>query len=300
MAFLDWPLSNGSLNPEGWLDDPDQRAEHSHRLLAMLMGLISIVIVFWTHLKERRPWVRKLSVGLLAMVIFQGLIGGLRVRLDRLNIQADHNLIAQTFAVLHAISAQLVIILLVSLSLATSRFWIEKKAGLSAPVTAASRSWGVAALLALLIQVLLGAVMRHGHAALAIPTFPLTPEGGLVPRIWNFGVAIHFAHRAWAGVVTLILMIFLSKLWGRANTRKALGGLALGVTFLLALQIYLGALTIWTVKSPHAATAHTVVGYGLVAGTYALTFLSFRLSSWFSEPGKNNVVSLSTHPVSTS
>ncbi|MCH2613804.1 MAG: hypothetical protein MKZ70_03805, partial [Opitutales bacterium] len=42
MAFLDWPLSNGSINPEGWLENEDMMAEHSHRLLGAVMGLLSI------------------------------------------------------------------------------------------------------------------------------------------------------------------------------------------------------------------------------------------------------------------
>ena len=28
MAFLDWPLSNGSVNPKGWLTESDKFAEH--------------------------------------------------------------------------------------------------------------------------------------------------------------------------------------------------------------------------------------------------------------------------------
>ena len=35
MAFLDWPLSNGSVNPAGWLTESDKMAENSHRLLGM-------------------------------------------------------------------------------------------------------------------------------------------------------------------------------------------------------------------------------------------------------------------------
>ena len=39
MAFADWPLSNGSVNPHGWLTEIDKFAEHSHRLSATMMGL---------------------------------------------------------------------------------------------------------------------------------------------------------------------------------------------------------------------------------------------------------------------
>ena len=70
MAFLDWPLSNSSINPEGWLTTEDMRAEHSHRLLGASLGCISIVLVIWTQLYERRKRVRRLALLLLGVVIF--------------------------------------------------------------------------------------------------------------------------------------------------------------------------------------------------------------------------------------
>jgi cytochrome c oxidase assembly protein subunit 15 len=39
MAVPDWPLSFGSLNPDGWWADFMVRLEHGHRLLAALVGL---------------------------------------------------------------------------------------------------------------------------------------------------------------------------------------------------------------------------------------------------------------------
>ncbi len=279
MAFLDWPLSNGSLNPEGWMQDQDQLAEHSHRLLGMKLGLLSIGLVIWTQLRESRVGVRRLAWALLAMIIFQGLLGGLRVLLDIQNIEAQHNLIAQTFAVLHACGAQIVICLLVSLSIVCSKPWINRSAGLSRPVPHTIQHWGIIACVGIFLQILAGAVMRHAGAGLAIPTFPFVPEGGLIPTFWNFGIGVHFIHRVGAILVTGILLVFLSKLWSYAQTRQAFGWLAITVTLTLTLQIYLGALTIWTMKNPHAATYHMLVGAFLMAQTYALTFLTFRLSS---------------------
>lgn len=279
MAFLDWPLSNGSLNPQGWMEEPDQLAEHSHRLLGMKLGLLAIVIFAWAQWRESRRWVRGIALALLATIIFQGLLGGLRVLLDSRNIQTEHNLIAQSFAVAHACGAQVVFCLLITIVLATSRSWTERHAGLNQVVPSDVRLWGIVACAALFIQVLLGAVMRHGGAGLAIPTFPLTPEGTIFPGTWNFGISIHFAHRAWAIGVTVILLVFLTKLWNRDNTRRAFMPWILGVMFGLVLQIYLGALTIWTVKNPHAATFHMLGGAFLLGGTYALTFLSHRLFS---------------------
>jgi hypothetical protein len=54
MAFLDWPLSNGSVNPPGWLTEIDKFAEHSHRLAAAGLGLLAIVIAVAHRLRESR------------------------------------------------------------------------------------------------------------------------------------------------------------------------------------------------------------------------------------------------------
>ena len=43
MAFPDWPLSNGSINPEGWLRDIYMFSEHSHRLFGMVIDRKSVV-----------------------------------------------------------------------------------------------------------------------------------------------------------------------------------------------------------------------------------------------------------------
>ena len=82
MAFLDWPLSNGSINPEGWLENDDMMAEHSHRLLGMVMGLLSIGLCVAAFSTKARPQIRKLGIALVVLVVVQGLLGGLRVKLD--------------------------------------------------------------------------------------------------------------------------------------------------------------------------------------------------------------------------
>ena len=102
MAFLDWPLSNGSVNPAGWLTESDKMAEHSHRLLGMKIGLLSIGLFLWTHLRESRDWVRTLARVLLWVVILQGLLGGARVHFDQLNIMSDHSGRAELCRILRA------------------------------------------------------------------------------------------------------------------------------------------------------------------------------------------------------
>jgi len=274
MAFLDWPLSNGSINPEGWLTETDKLAEHSHRLLGMKIGLLSIGLFLWTYVRESRDWVRMLARVLLLVVILQGVLGGARVRFDQLNTMSDHNLVAQSFAVIHACGAMVVLGILVTLTLASTRRWIEGSAGLHIVSPVGVKRWGVIATVAIFLQILVGAIMRHADAGLAIAKFPLATATSLLPAYWNFGVSIHFAHRVGAVFVTVILIVFLGKVWGCPTAKRALGYGAILVALLLGLQIYLGALTIWTVKNPFAATAHHLVGAFLLASTWALTFLA--------------------------
>ncbi len=69
--------------------------EHSHRLVASCVGLLTIALALTLWLKEPRPWLRWLGVAALALVIFQGILGGLRVVL-----------LQQTLAIIHACFAQ--------------------------------------------------------------------------------------------------------------------------------------------------------------------------------------------------
>ena len=279
MAFLDWPLSNGSVNPQGWLTETDKLAEHSHRLLGIKIGLLSIGLLLWTYLRESRNWVRRLSLILVLVIILQGVLGGARVRFDQLNIMSDHNLIAQTFAVIHACGAMVVLSILVTITLANTRRWIEGGSCLDSETPKSIKKWGVLSTVAVFTQILIGAIMRHADAGLAIPKFPLSSQASILPSYWNFGISIHFAHRFGAVIVTVILLIFLGKIWGSTTTKRALGYGSLLIALGLGIQIYLGALTIWTAKNPYVATAHHLVGAFLLASTWGLTFLAHRPKS---------------------
>ena len=118
MAFLDWPLSNGSINPPGWLTEIDKFAEHSHRLAATVLGLLCIAIAVAHGFRENRRPIRLAAYTLVGLVVLQGLLGGLRVLLDQLNIGGDGNFKAAAFAVGHAVNAQLTLALLAIIALA--------------------------------------------------------------------------------------------------------------------------------------------------------------------------------------
>ena len=50
--------------------------EHSHRLIASFVGLLSIILAVWMGIVEKRIWVKKIGYFALGLVILQGLFGG--------------------------------------------------------------------------------------------------------------------------------------------------------------------------------------------------------------------------------
>ena len=279
MAFLDWPLSNGSINPEGWLQDKDMAAEHSHRLLGMVMGILSIGMCATAHVAKAASNVRKMGNWLVVLVIVQGLLGGLRVKLDTLNLQIDHNLYAQSFAVAHATLAQLFLCLLVAFVISTSRSWIERNAGFASPPSSGLSTFGYIACGATVLQLIVGAIMRHAHAGLAIPTFPLTPHDTLIPPVFNFAIGIHFAHRVGAVLVTIAIILFCIKVWKDGAARRAMGKSAAGLLALLVAQVLLGALVIWKVRNEHVTTLHMLNGAFTLALCWSMTYRSLKPTS---------------------
>ena len=273
MAFPDWPLSNGSINPEGWLTDVSKFAEHSHRLTGMMMGFITIGIVIWLWRREERGWLRQLGLWALGIVILQGVIGGQRVTLNAIAVPGFHMSLGEMLRIPHGILAQVYVCVLIAIAVASSRFWIER----TAPFGAAVRRLGVVCCALLFVQLAIAATMRHNHAGLAIFTFPYsTPERDWLPRTWNFGVAIHFAHRAMAVVLAIALTLFAWRIRRDPASKVGMKAGASALTSLIVLQILLGGTIIWTRRSPETTTGHVVVGALTLAVTFWLTWIAHR------------------------
>lgn len=277
MVFPDWPLSNGSLNPAGWLQDQDMLAEHGHRLTAGVMAILCVVLAVWLHLREARAWLRRLGWAALALVFVQAFVGGLRVLLDHLHVELVNTSVGRLFAMGHACLAQLFLCTIAAIAVACSRPWIERRAGLKAAPVAGLRQFALVCLGLLFAQLAIAAVMRHSFAGMAIPTFPhSTPEGALLPATWNFGVGIQFAHRVMAAVLTFALLGLAVAIW---RSHAAPGAMKLGagaLLFLLALQVFLGAATVLSGRSPYYATWHVIVGASLLVTTFLITWVLHR------------------------
>lgn len=274
MVFADWPLSNGSLNPHGWLTNLAMFAEHSHRLSAAVMSTVTIILAVWLWQTEARGWLRRLAFAAVGLVLLQAVVGGLRVLLDHFQVAMVDTSVGRLFAMLHAVLAQLFICTLIAVATACTKAWINWN---RPPVRPAVRRLGLICCALLFVQLAIAAVMRHSFAGLAIPTFPWANlEGGLLPLAWNFRVAIHFAHRAMAAVLCVALPWFVYVLHGDRGASATMRAGALLLLVLLGSQIVLGAQIIWTYRAVYVTTGHVVVGALTLATTFWLTWLAHR------------------------
>jgi len=277
MTFLDWPLSNGSLNPDGWLSNLAMFAEHSHRLSAGLMSAITLILATWLWRTEQRRWLRILALVAVALIFLQALVGGLRVLLEKHQIAMIETSVGRLFAMLHACLAQIFVCNLAAIAAACSRLWIEGRAQTTSGVSSRVQKLSRFCCFLLFGQLAIAAVMRHSFAGLAIPTFPhSTAGGGWFPDIWNFRVAIHFAHRIVALLITVALIWLAVALERSPGLERGFKIAGFGLVGLVGLQIYLGASVVWSGRDPYLTTAHVIVGALTLSSTFLLTWMLHR------------------------
>jgi cytochrome c oxidase assembly protein subunit 15 len=228
--------------------------EHSHRLIASTVGFLIVVLAVWLWRAEPRRWVRRLGYLALAAVITQGLLGGITVLWY----------LPDPVSIAHAGLAQIVFSLLVTIALVTSRGWTT-----TAPIHDRPLQFVAAATTAAVyVQILLGATMRHTGAGLAIPDFPLV-FGGVVPSSWTASVAIHYAHRVGALVVSVLALATSAHVLYHHRRRDDLRRPAILLMVLLAVQITLGGVTVlsglnYILNSLHVVTGALVLATSLV------------------------------------
>ncbi len=242
--------------------------EHGHRLIASLVGLLTIGLAVWIARSEPRGWVRGLGWTALAAVVVQGLLGGITVLY----------FLPAPISISHAGLAQLFFALVVGLALFTSSGWRGSRGGLDRRGDDGLARLALAAPVAIYGQILLGATMRHTGAGLAIPDFPLA-FGRLVPPEWSTGIAIHFAHRVGALVVAALVAATAVRVLFHHRERHELTRPALLLAALVVVQVGLGAWTVLSGRQVAVNTAHVAVGAVTLATSLVLALRVHR--GWF-------------------
>jgi len=259
LATPDWPLSNGQLFPKMvgnlfW--------EHGHRMVATTVGLLTIGLLIYLRVREKRQWVRRLGVFALLAVIAQGLPGGLTVKL----------MLPLAVSTAHATLAQLFLCITVSLAVFTSRSWMEAPALSPEPNgTVPRRYLCTAALVTILLQLIIGATLRHSA------TWDQAPSTELI-----------FVHIGGALAVVVALGIATLTVLRRHNGESFLTRPAMLALTLLFVQLFLGvAAYITRLHSPSdpqplnpmvgITVAHVACGALVFATTIVLTLRVFKV-----------------------
>src|SRR5262249_51031399 len=128
------------------------------------------------------------------------------------------------------------------------------------------------------LQLILGALMRHMGAGLAIPDFPLA-FGRLLPPLETSAVVVDFLHRLGARVGTLCAGGTMARSLCQHRAGKSVLDPGVRLGGLVLLQLTLGALTIWTRRSVLPMTAHVAVGAAVLATSVVITLRAARLTA---------------------
>ena len=264
LAVPDWPNTYGQF----MFSFPLEKMvggifyEHGHRMIASTVGFLTILLAVWTWKADARRWMRWLGVTALGAVILQGLLGGITVLL----------LLPAPVSIGHAGLAQLFFCLTIALALFTSPGWTKAQTAVD---DSTLRRVALATTIMVYCQIILGATMRHIEAGLAIPDFPYA-FGHVVPPFWNAGVAVHFAHRVGAILVTIAILATAGHVWRHHRARREVVRPATLLVLFVLAQVSLGAFVIWSGLQPLINTAHVVNGALVLATSLVLTLRSFR------------------------
>jgi len=214
-------------------------------------------------------WLQWLAFGAFLLVCVQGTLGGLRV-----------TEVSIVLAMIHACTAQVFLCLTVAMAAGLSPRWNERAvaSGTSGEGLAAVKALAWTLVGAVFCQLMMGAVVRHLHAGLSIPDFPMA-FGRMIPPMLNERVAIHFAHRVGALVVTVLAIALTMTIYGKARGQVRLRRPAIGLLGALAVQIALGASVIWLRREPVMTSLHVVNGAVVLGKALLLAMRAGRLDA---------------------
>lgn len=269
LATADWPLTEGRFLPKveslGISSGVNMVGnlfwEHGHRMVATAVGLLTIGLVVFLFVKERRRWVRRLGLLALVGVIAQGLLGGLTVKL----------MLPLAVSTAHATLAQLFFCTTVSLAVFTSSSWMQQRPAIEEQGSLTVLYVCVAAAVTILLQLVIGATLRHSAT-------------------WDqhLPTELLFTHIGGAVAVTFLLgsaALMILRRHGREEFLARPAKLALG---LLTVQLCLGVATyLARSMSPNdpqplkpmviITVAHVACGALVFATTIVLTLRAFKV-----------------------
>jgi heme a synthase len=271
LAVPDWPTSFGSLYKWPRMIG-GVKFEHGHRVVAEIVGLLTIIAAVWTWRVDNRRWMRFLTIGAVLGVIFQGVLGGLTV------LKFTPPLISTA----HAAVGQTMFCVLAAIAVFTSRSWLQEPSEKISRKDAAPlirHSWMLIGFLYL--QLILGAAFRHVW----------TKWGPMGSNHWPVHRIIHmflYPHILNSLLVAGLILYLSIRVLSKHATIPHLKQPAIGMLLLLILQLLLGASAYMvrvvqgineeqpTLGLVSVTVAHLAVGALILALTIIFTVQAYR------------------------
>jgi cytochrome c oxidase assembly protein subunit 15 len=260
LAVPDWPATYGHLNPLA----PYLRGlvsglialEHNHRVFAMGVGLLTIVLLVAILRQPAASEVRRLAWGLLFGVCVQGAFGGLTVLWK----------LPAAVSILHGMVAQAFFCGTIVVAYRLSGEWRERardSADALSPESVAIRGaarWFVAVCA---VQLFFGALVRHTVAKERVPTF------GDLPVV---------LHMAFALAVLAALGNLTARTMAASQVDARLRRTVLTVAAAVMVQLLLGLLAVATRTDPLVTVLHVVTGAAILGAASLAALRSDRLA----------------------
>lgn len=262
LACPDWPLCYGMVFPPM---QGDILLEHSHRLLASGVGVMSLLLWFTVSRLQTpmRAFLTRTAGAGVALVILQGCLGGITVLLR----------LPPLVSVAHWSMSMLFFAWAVCMALLVRQATAPADAVVGHPLAMPGRKGVAIAAGFVYAQGILGAAVRHTHSSMSCGQQALGCGDGWLPQTgpqW-----LQTSHRLMA-VLALVLVIATTIPALRAARlagNKAVRRLGVASHVLLLLQITMGILTLTTGIHLHVVMTHVAFGALLWAALAAMTLL---------------------------
>ncbi|MGB2621472.1 MAG: COX15/CtaA family protein [Candidatus Acidiferrum sp.] len=244
LSVLDWPKSHGV-----WIPSPltgGDIYEYSHRVVAGVLGVLTLLLTILIWVKEERRWLRWFALIAMGGIVAQAILGG----------EVVIRLLHYWLPVMHACFAQIMFGALLSIAVFTSKWWVADHPPLEDRGSMSIHSLVLLNAIVIFFQVFLGAGFRHND----IPIWPHA-AGSLVV----LGMII------WTGAV-------LRKRFEKSHELTVMRILLhsfFGVQFLLGIGAYWSRLvSAEAPRPPHVEVALTVIHTVFGALLFAVAILT--------------------------
>ena len=291
LSVPDWPTTYGKFMFAYPLNKMvgGIKYEHTHRMLASIVGILTLILTIWLlRIKNMSVWIKRLGIFTFLAVVLQGILGGLTVKFFLpVWLSTFHGALAHTFLMM-------LILIAYGLSIERRKRWhIEEE---SYDPLFLQLSFYL--MLMIYIQLIIGNIMRHDQAGLAVPDFPTmgwtlfpTFDHAWLARInaWRFEnnldpvnmyqIFINLFHRFWA-LLILMDILWLNKIaYERCLDRPLILKTLYWLNMAVVLQITLGISTLLTHKEVYTTTLHVTMG-AVVLGLTLLMVLRSTPLTW--------------------